>query len=453
LQIEAVAREALRCQCSPEEGSDDDTVVSKKRRFIKWDWERARHAIRNDYWGPTPSFSDCQFERVFRVSRSVADRLMNLLAQDDAFFTERFDALGKLGICPKAKLLMGLKLLGYGISPSGFQAYFQMGFATARQCLLHLVKGLSTNINLQQEYLKPITRIDAKRVSSMHRYEHGIEGMLGSLDCMHIRWKNCPTAWQGQYKGSKGKPTIVLETFSDYSMWIWHVAFSSPGTLNDINIWDRSPLLKSFIDGTFKRDVDMEFEIGEEVFSEMWLLVDGIYPPLSRFVQTLEVPTTHQEHVFANWQEAARKSIERTFGCLQRKFHVLVKPIEQWYVYEITEIVLTCCILHNMMVQQRIHRSEQETEAWYEGVDEAVEAPVDASLEAVERQQAELDLHSRIEHMFYDGSAVSATKDTVFLKSVRQAAAMDRWERLYDEAGNVRLRNAIIRQLEKNAHD
>ena len=108
-----------------------------------------------------------------------------------------------------------------------------------------------------------MTKADARPVTTMHLKEHGIEGMAGSLDCMHVKWKNCPVAWQGQYQGKEGCPTIVMEAFCDYNRWFWHAAFNFPELLNDINIWGQSPLRQSFIDGTFS-DLDFDF--------------DGIYP-------------------------------------------------------------------------------------------------------------------------------------------------------------------------------
>ena len=46
----------------------------------------------------------------------------------------------------------------------------------------------------------------------------GFPGMLGSLDCMHWRWKNCPTTWTCQYAGHSGSPTTILEDVANYDL-------------------------------------------------------------------------------------------------------------------------------------------------------------------------------------------------------------------------------------------
>ena len=60
----------------------------------------------------------------------------------------------------------------------------------------------------------------------------------------------CPEAWKGQFEGKERHPTIGLEAVADNNLWIWHNDFGFVGLLNDIKIWDRSPLYKSMLDGT-----------------------------------------------------------------------------------------------------------------------------------------------------------------------------------------------------------
>ena len=66
----------------------------------------------------------------------------------------------------------------------------------------------------------------------------------------------------------------------DYNLWIWHAQFGHAGTLNDINIWNKSDLKEVLVNGLFKGDFD--YEMGGEVFKHLWILVDGIYPKLAR---------------------------------------------------------------------------------------------------------------------------------------------------------------------------
>jgi len=80
-------------------------------------------------------------------------------------------------------------------------------------------------------------------------------------------------------------------------------------------------------------------------------LVDGIYSDLSRFVKNVTEPTNPLALRHAKWQESSRKYIERAFGVLQRKYHFLCKPVEQWCPNLIGNIVTTCIALHNMMVK------------------------------------------------------------------------------------------------------
>ena len=183
------------------------------------------------------------------------------------------------------------------------------------------------------------------------------------------------------------------------------------------------------------------------------MLVDGIYPEISRFVKTISEPTNKASKRYAKWQESCRKDIERAFGVLQRKFQILCRPIEQWYIEDITNIVRTTIVLHNMMVQHRVERSEAEASDWYEydgQAEENVEAGFDPESEHVERQLAEYDLNRRLQEAFYHGPAVRLQRDATFNKvrdELTCRLVLRRWDTLYDVEEDTRLREAIKQHL------
>ena len=57
-------------------------------------------------------------------------------------------------------------------------------------------------------------------VSSEYLREPNAPEMLGSIDCIHWKWKNCPFIWHGQYMGHVGECTVILEAVASLDLWI-----------------------------------------------------------------------------------------------------------------------------------------------------------------------------------------------------------------------------------------
>jgi hypothetical protein len=208
--------------------------------------------------------------------------LLIVLGNEDTFFQETVHRQSGLPqIDPKAKLLLCLKVLAFGVLPMAFLDFFQMGERAALDALGKFRKIVTASEILRSLYLRKMTRADAKRVSDMHFDRYGVEGLVGSLDCMHAYWKNCPMEWRGQFKGKEKWPSLVLEAVADANLFIWHAAFGYPGSLNDLNILEQSPLHKDMLDGTFHENVDFDFTINEQKFHRLYYLTDGIYPNCS----------------------------------------------------------------------------------------------------------------------------------------------------------------------------
>ena len=71
----------------------------------------------------------------------------------------------------------------------------------------------------KEEYLREPNQEDPNRLIRKAE-DRGFLGMIGSLDCMHWDWKNCPTGWQRGFCGRSRNPTVVLEVVASYDTWI-----------------------------------------------------------------------------------------------------------------------------------------------------------------------------------------------------------------------------------------
>ena len=165
---------------------------------------------------------------------------------------------------------------------------------------------------------------------------------------MHWEWKNCPTAWKCQYSRGSGKPTNVLEAVASYDLWIWHAFFGPPGTLNDINVLDRSPVFDDIIKGQVPQ---VTYSVNGREYHLAYYLTDGIYPKWATFIQSISIPQGPKAVLFAQHQEAVRKDVERAFGVLQARFAIVKNPALFWDKVKIGKIMRACIILHNMIVE------------------------------------------------------------------------------------------------------
>ena len=80
------------------------------------------------------------------------------------------------------------------------------------------------------------------------------------------------------------------------------------------------------------------------------MLVDGIYPNLSQFVNEIKQPISPEETIYTKWQEGTRKDMERAFGVIKSTWTFCQNPIEMWEIDNITSRVTACLISHNILV-------------------------------------------------------------------------------------------------------
>ena len=90
-----------------------------------------------------------------------------------------------------------------------------------------------------------------------------------------------------------------------------------------------------------------------------YYLSDSIYPKWSTLVQSISNPQGPKRQYFAMMQEACRKDVERAFGVLQLRFTIIKRPACYWEKQVLHDIISTCIIMHNIIVEDEydIHES------------------------------------------------------------------------------------------------
>uniref|UniRef100_A0A0D3C950 DDE Tnp4 domain-containing protein n=1 Tax=Brassica oleracea var. oleracea TaxID=109376 RepID=A0A0D3C950_BRAOL len=326
-------------------GDQQERRRRKKRAYIERNREAGNFRLCNDYFSETSTYPDNLFRRRFRMNKPLFMKIVDRLSNEVEFFRQKRDGLERLGLSTLQKCTATIHVLAYGTAADAVDEYLRLGETTTRSCVEHFVEGIIYLFG--DEYLRRPTPADLQRLLDIGDRQ-GFPGMIGSIDCMHWEWKNCLTAWKGQYSRGSGKPTIVLEAVTSYDLCIWHAFFGPPGTLNDINVFDRSPVFNDIINGQASQ---VTFSVSGREYHMAYYLTDGIYPKWTTFIQSIPIPQGPKARLFAQHQEAVRKDVERAFGVLQARFAIVKNPALFWDKVKIGKIMRACIILHNMIVE------------------------------------------------------------------------------------------------------
>ncbi|XP_028096555.1 uncharacterized protein LOC114296459 [Camellia sinensis] len=143
-------------------------------------------------------------------------------------------------------------MLAYGVAADFMDKYVRIGESTAIESLKYFVKAV-VDIFSNEHFRSPNSNDIAKLL--VVGESCGFPGMMGSIDCMHWKWKNCPT-------------TLKERSF----------AFTELAK-------GRAPAVNYTINGN-------EYTMG-------YYLVDGIYPQWSTFVKTIHSPQGNKKKLFA----------------------------------------------------------------------------------------------------------------------------------------------------------
>ena len=187
----------------------------------------------------------------------------------------------------------------------------------------------------------------------------GMHGAIGSMDACHVTVEKCSHRLKQNHLGGKSKQTCRSYNLTcNHRRHILHTTGGHPARWNDKTIVMYDELARGLKNGTILQD--NLFELFEKAsdgsiitvkYCGAWLLVDNGYlnwgvtiPPMK---QTMYVTETR----WSQWLESMRKDVECTFGILKGRWRILKSGIRLHGVDTADNIWMTCCALHNMLLE------------------------------------------------------------------------------------------------------
>ncbi|XP_020263232.1 uncharacterized protein LOC109839215 [Asparagus officinalis] len=213
---------------------------------IQRDRVQGYNRLYRDYFAKEPVYGPRLFQRRFRMHRPLFLRIASAVEDFDPYFVQRRNAAGNLGLSSIQKITAAMRMLAYGVSIDFVDDYVRIGESRTIESVKKFVKAVVAIFT--DESLRSPNNDDIRRLLEIGE-QRGFTGLLGSIDCIHWRWKNCPAAWHGMYASHVHEATIILEVVASYNLWIWHAFFGLPGSHNDINILERLNLFTKLTEG------------------------------------------------------------------------------------------------------------------------------------------------------------------------------------------------------------
>lgn len=182
------------------------------------------------------------------MPRTVFKRVYKLILTGP-FLLRKVHAFGTRGIHLVQRITAVMRMMAYGVAADTVGEYCRLSSSSEMESMKEFTREWLRNFErnicavLRPRIYKGFC-INASR---------GFPGIVTSIDCQHYECKSGPTHLAGAHNGKNRKLTMVLESLADGEGWLWFMYFEFPGSMDDINVLDKSPTMAKILSTSFPR--------------------------------------------------------------------------------------------------------------------------------------------------------------------------------------------------------
>ncbi|XP_017466098.1 PREDICTED: putative nuclease HARBI1 [Rhagoletis zephyria] len=198
----------------------------------------------------------------------------------------------------------------------------------------------------------PSTPEEMRRTSLTFYKITKFPGVIGAIDCTHVRIQSPGTDQAENYRNRKGWFSINVQTVVDAEARITNIVARWPGSTHDATIFNNSRLYRRLETGEFGNDL---------------LVADGGYRNTEYMVTPHLNTQTAEEQLYNSSHISTRNVVERSYGILKRLWPVLSMD-RRVRIHTVQSIIVACAVLHNIAMNERDYVPDDEIDGINDGM-------------------------------------------------------------------------------------
>ena len=338
--------------------ADDGEIVHLQPRQTFWYLVYVKSAQQNLEKAPA-KFAK-KFRRRFRMPFEEYHNNLLPKVQADAMFSrwKSRDATGQQASPIELLLLGALRYLGRGLTFDDLEEYTAINEETHRQFFHVFINWGSSK--LFPMYVKMPTT--AAEYDNAEYNAGGLTGAGFSTDATNVVMWRCSQGVKQVNMGFKqSHPARTYNLSCNHRRKILYTTSGHPSRWNDKTLAHVDLFMSGIHEGRILQDVEFELlswmgrvgksGVARTKYRGAWGLVDNGYHKWACTQAPAKSHLMRAEERLSEWIESFRKDAECTFGILKGRFRILQTGIRLEGTEPADKIWLTCCALHNLLLE------------------------------------------------------------------------------------------------------